>query len=244
MTLSGAEPGIPSLDSFGPLGSGYLPLDLFGVVPDPIGDEEIINYEGIDPFLFNGKTYNTIGVDSNGYIVAGGATSDDNECCDLPTGPHPGRPNDMVAPFWTDLDGTDTDGIYAASLTDGVNFWTVIEYRVNVFGTTDERIFQVWLGSNGVQDISFNYGNDPVEDPDGQDFLVGAENEIGEGEMTATLPTEDLIVVSTDPTPGASVHYRVVVRGVKVGTGQVRTIMTGDGLPGTTIVRSNILVTP
>ena len=45
-------------------------------------------------------------------------------------------------------------GIYAATLTDGVNTWIVIEWQVNVFGTTSNRHFQVWLGVNGVEDIT------------------------------------------------------------------------------------------
>ena len=242
VTLAGAEPGVPSLETYGALGSGYLALSGFGFTPDTIGDEEFINYD-VPPFVYNGKTYNSIGVNSNGYLVAGGGTSDDNNCCNVPGGPSPERPNDVLAPFWTDLDGTAAPGIYAGILTDGTNDWLVLESQLDVWGTTDERILQVWIGLNGVQDITFNYGN-AQPDPAGQDFLVGAENEIGEGEMNATLPTEDYVVVSTDPTPGDSVHYRVVLRGVRVGTGTVRTIMTGPGLPGTTIVKTNIAVTP
>ena len=42
-------------------------------------------------------------------------------------------------------------------LTDGVATWIVVEWRVNDFGTTNTRRFQVWLGSGGPQDISFSY---------------------------------------------------------------------------------------
>jgi hypothetical protein len=220
-----------------------LALSGFGVTPDAIGDEEFINYD-VPPFIYNGKTYSTIGVNSNGYLVAGGGTAEDNNCCNVPGGPSPERPNDVLAPFWTDLDGSAAPGIYAAILTDGGgNFWLIIESHLDVFGTTDERILQVWIGLNGVQDITFNYGN-PQPDPNGQDFLVGAENEIGEGEMNATLPTEDFVVVSTDPIPGDSATYRVVVRGRAVGAGRVRTVMTGPGLPGRTIVRTSIAIGP
>ena len=62
---------------------------------------------------------------------------------------------------------------------------------MNVFGTTSNRHFQVWIGVNGVQDITFAY--DPAAlpgDPTGQDFLVGAENEAGQGDVFATLPTD------------------------------------------------------
>ncbi len=39
----------------------------------------------------------------------------------------------------------------------------MIEHQVNVFGTTSNRHFQVWIGINGVQDISYAY--DPAAFP-------------------------------------------------------------------------------
>ncbi len=113
VTLQGNDPGIPSVDP-GAL-AGYIPLDAFGVVPDAIGDEDIINYN-VPPFVYNGVTYTALGVDSNGYVIAGGGSSEDNNCCNLPAGPDPAPPNNMVAPFWTDLDGTGAPGIYATVL--------------------------------------------------------------------------------------------------------------------------------
>jgi hypothetical protein len=62
--------------------------------------------------------------------------------------------------LWTDLDGTGAPGIYAGTLTDGVSTWLVIEWRVNDWGTTNQRRFQTWIGVNGVEDIS--YGYDPA----------------------------------------------------------------------------------
>jgi hypothetical protein len=79
-------------------------------------------------------------------------------------------------------------------------------------------------------------------DPDGQDFLVGAENELGQGEMSATLPTEDLVVTSTDPTPGESASYSLVVRGQNRGSGLLTTTMDADGVLGRTIVKTRITV--
>jgi hypothetical protein len=240
VSLAGAQPGVPSVDP-GEL-FGYLPLDAFGITPIAIGDEDIINLS-VPSYVYNGVTYSTLGVDSNGYLLAGGGTAEDNNCCNLPTGPDPAPPNNMVAPFWTDLDGTGAPGIFAATLTDGVDTWIVIEYRVNVFGTTSSRVFQAWIGVDGVQDITYAY--DPANlpaDPNGQDFLVGAENQLGQGDVTATLPTQDLRVTSTAPTPGASVSYTVNVRGLDAGTGTVTTEMEGPDLPGVTIVRSEIAI--
>lgn len=246
LVLAAAQLGIPSLDTFGPLGSGYLSLgpDGFNVPVDPIGDEEILNFDSA-PFLFNGKTYTTFGVDSNGYVVVGDATAEDNNCCTIPAGPSADRPNNVLAPFWTDLEGRDglvgDLGIYAATLSGGGMSWNVIEFRLVDYGTLSERISQVWIGTNGVQDITLNYGNAQAA-PAGQDFLVGAENEAGQGQMDEALPTEDFVVNSTDPAPGASYTYTVVVKGVKKGVGIVRTEMTANGVPGVTIVKSEITV--
>jgi hypothetical protein len=149
----------------------------------------------------------------------------------------------MLAPFWNDLDGTGAEGIRAAVLTDGVNSWIVIEYQVHVFGTTSDTHFQVWLGIDGVQDITYAY--DPAAlpgDPAGQDFLVGAENPVGEGDMEAVLPTEDLRVTSTDPTPGDSASYQIVAMGQQVGNATVKTEMAASTVPGVTVVTTKVRV--
>jgi len=241
VTLSGAAPGVPSIAP-GASVAGYLPLDGFGATPDVIGDEEILNYN-VPPYVYNGVTYTSIGVDSNGYLIAGGGSSTDNECCNLPAGADPAPPNDILALFWTDLDGTGAPGILATVLTDGVHSWLVIEYRVNVFGTTHSSPFQAWIGLNGTQDISYAY--DPTDlpgDPNGQPFLVGAENQIGGGEMNATLPTGDQVVTSTPSTPGASVQYELTVRGLSKGTGTLTTTMTSSGVLGRTITKTKIAI--
>ncbi|MGH9136767.1 MAG: S8 family serine peptidase [Acidimicrobiales bacterium] len=240
--LAGAVPGVPSVGP-GEL-FGYLPLDDFGVSIEPIGDEEILNFS-TSPINYAGVAYNAIGVDSNGYIIMGGGVAEDNNCCNLPSGPDPARPNNMLAPFWTDLNGlggANPDlGILAAALSDGVSTWIVVEFRLVVFGTDDLRTFQVWLGVDGVEDITYAYAA-PQADPAGQDFLVGAENQLGQGDMEAVLPTEDLRVTSSAPTPGASVSYSVFVQGLMAGTGRVTSTMEADTLPGTTVVTTDISI--
>jgi hypothetical protein len=242
VTLDGAHPGVPDVAP----GSlfGYIPLDAFGITPIPVGDEDILNFN-VPAYVYAGTTYTAIGVDSNGYVIAGLGTAEDNNCCNIPPGPNAAPPNKMLAPFWTDLDGTGAPGIFVATLTDGVDTWLVVEYRVNVFGTSSLRTFQTWIGVNGVEDITYAY--DPAAlpaDPNGQPFLVGAENVLGQGDMTATLPTEDLRVTSTATTPGESASYSFVVRGDSTGPGLVTTTMTSTGVPGTTVVKSTINVTP
>jgi subtilisin family serine protease len=245
VTLAGASPGVPAVDP-GESPAGYLPLDGFGgTIVAPIGDEEIIQFDS-PPFDFNGQTWTTFGVDSNGYVVAGETSSEDNECCTLPEGPDPARPNNMMAPLWTDLEGTDAEGILVNVLSDGMNDWIVVEYRVEVFGTEIPAVFQVWIGlnndTNPEQDISYAYDPDNLPADPGLDFLVGAENVLGEGDMEAVLPTGDLRVTSGELVPGDTVSYTVGVTSNRVGGHLVTTEMTASLTPGTTIVRSPVTV--
>jgi subtilisin family serine protease len=239
--LAGGQPGVPSV---APLGfEGYFSLEGLGVPGIPVGDEEVLNFD-VPRFFYGGVPYTRIGVDTNGYVVVGGGSADDNECCDLPAGPSPDRPNNILAPFWTDLDGSSSDGLFVAELTDGADNWIVVEYQLNVVGTTDLRTFQVWIGVNGVEDISYSYlpADLPFADPNGQDFLVGAENVLGEGEMVATLPSEDLRVTSTAPTPGQSYNYKVRARGTSSGSALVNSSMTATFVPGVTTVSTAITI--
>lgn len=245
-TLAAAQLGVPSVEPGGL--AGYVPLDGFdGTLVVPVGDESIVNV-ATPTFSYNGQVWTRVGVDSNGYLVVGGATSEDNNCCDLPTGPDPAPPNNVLAPFWTDLDGTGAPGLLVNVLTDGADGWLVVEWRVNVWGGTDQRRFQTWIGLTGdadpAQDITFAYSAPPT-DPAGQDFLVGAENARGEGDVEAVLPAGDLRVTSTDPAPGDTFTYSVDVSGTRPGTGVVTTAMTSPDLPGgTTVVTSDVIVTP
>src|SRR5690606_34639609 len=141
----------------------------------------------------------------------GEAGPEDNACCNLPTGPDPARPNNLLAPMWTDLDGTDADGIYVAVLTDGTSEWIVVQHRLEVAGSDIHEVFQTWIGvsddGSPAQDTGFAYDPDnPPVDP-GLDFLVGAENQLGAGDMERSVPEGDLRVTSTAATPGDTVAY-------------------------------------
>ncbi|PFG44760.1 PA domain-containing protein [Isoptericola jiangsuensis] len=243
-TLTGAIPGVPSVDDV-PQGSpagGYLDLAGFGFSPNAVGDEDMLNAD-VPAFVFNGRTYTSIGIDSNGYLVAGGGTSEDNNCCDLPTGADPARPNSVLAPFWTDLNGEGAEGVRLGTLRGGDDRWLVVQWDVNVWGTTDARSFQVWIGLNGTQDVSFTYAG-AMADPNGQSFLVGAENHVGQGDMVAELPDgTDKVVTSTAPEPGGSLTYEVTLSAKKAGEGVVRTEIVADEVPGTTVLETPVTVT-
>jgi len=242
--LAGAVPGTPSL-SPGTI-AGYLPLDQFGIAPTAIGDEDLTTFN-VPAFAYNGVQYSSLTADSNGYLYPGSDTSrENNNCCTITPIPDPAKPNNILAPFWTDMDGTGNAGLFVGVLTDGVSSWIVVEWRVHDFGTATNRSFEVWLGAGGPQDIVFAYDAASIATlPAGQDMVVGAENlngTGGQGLPVNTLPTEDLRVTSTDPVPGATTSYTVTVKGLLPVPGTVTTSVTSPAVPGTTVVQSTVTV--
>ncbi|HET8970077.1 MAG TPA: S8 family serine peptidase [Candidatus Nanopelagicales bacterium] len=245
-TLTGASAGVPSIAPADDTPAGYIPLSDFGIDPEAVGDEDMNNYD-VPSFVYAGETYSSIGVDSNGYLVAGGGSSQDNACCDPDVViPSPARPNNVLAPYWTDLDGTGAPGISVGVLSDGANSWVVVQWDVNIWGTSSTQTFQVWLGANGDEDISFTYDPNQLPPvPADQTLVVGAENADGSGGDTLganVAPTSDLRVISSDPIPGAAVEYTVTVKGKKLGKGMVDSTVVSPIVPGTTQARSKIVV--
>jgi hypothetical protein len=152
---------------------GYLPLSLFGILPIAgVTDDGVINFDtGI--FNYAGESWNRVGLASNGFLIVGGGTEG---TAANQTFPDPAGPNNVLAPFWTDLDPTAGGALRIGNLTDGVNTWFVADWEnVPLFGTGIQNSFQVWLGLNGVEDISFVYGG--IGAP--ALLTVGAENKTG-----------------------------------------------------------------
>jgi hypothetical protein len=258
VALEGRDPGVPSLEAWGDLGEGYLPGIDGATDPIAVGDEEAVNYD-VAPFLYNGVTYDRIGLVSNGYAVVGGVDSTaDIQCCPPQQLPDGAPPNNILAPFWADLTGEGDaapapGGFYAATVGGGA--YTVFEFRLNAFGTDDLKVFQLWIGHDGVQDISFNYGDVSLDgitpssvDPENGGLTIGAENEVGDGEQLDAapedddLPTVDIAVVSTDPSPADEATLTVDVAGANPGTGTVRGELRSPIVSGVTRVSDQIEV--
>jgi subtilisin family serine protease len=243
VTLRGAVPSTPSLTA-DPATHRYVPLDSLGAAATPIGDEQLLTFD-TPAYTYNGRTYTGISVDSNGYAVPGTDTVlQDNQCCALNGIPDPARPNNVLAPFWTDLDGTGAPGVFVATVARGDASYVVVEWRVNLFGTTSPRVFELWLGTGATQDVAFAYdpGHLPVPAA-GQPFQVGAENVAGTGGQglpPGRAPTEDLVVTSTPAVPGATAAYSVTALGTRPGPGALTTTATTPAVPGTTVVSSPI----
>ncbi len=254
----------PPIESITAPGYGYVSMPGIGALPESAfgidyTDETIVTYTGLPPFSYGGEVYDELSVDSNGYVIVGGDITDaDNNCCD-PQMPDPARPNNVLAPYWTDLNPEAGGEVYLALVGD----YLVVEWRrIPVFGTTNQRTFQVWIATTSAEeDISFEYCVSPnnrevnpstgewgcndsapaqmgAGSPDG--LLVGAENRDGTSAATIgplnTRPTNRGYVVDAGvPTAGGSKTISYDAFGGAVGTYDVRARMSSDVTPGTTI---------
>jgi hypothetical protein len=250
----------PTVDSITPGGSpaGYLPLRLFGI--PPIGgmtDETIVNFN-VPAFLWGEETYTRVGVTSNGYIVVGGGTSQDVEFVPQ-TMPDAARPNNVIAPWWTDIDLSQSapsgrTGARISTLTDGSDTWLVVDYEdVATFGTCtpgpcDLHDFQIWIGISGdanpAEDVTMAHGDLGVGSADG--LNAGAENRSGtSGVNMSPLPTDgsDWTINTSGPTPGGRLEITYNALGKRRGTYVVPARMTTDQTVGTTTERVTLTVT-
>ena len=241
--------------------AGYLPANLFGATDVGATDESIANFT-VPPFEYAGVVYDTIGIVSNGYVVVGGGDAGDVDYInsDLPDA---AAPNNVLAPFWTDLNPDAGGTVWIVLLTDGFDTWIVVEWeQVPNWGDGELNTAQVWIGitgdANPGQDISYTYGPD-VSDGDSGFLTVGAENDSGttggtvyfDGVGTPPSPSfpnaDPGFEVEVFATPGAaggthSVYY--ITRGTKLGTWENWAYMTGDGIVGTTLTSETINVLP
>jgi subtilisin family serine protease len=242
-TLYGAAPPeVTVVDGTGTTpGGGYLPLSLFGIAPlGGIGDETIVNFNTY-PFVYAGETYSQIGMVSNGYAVVGGGDGADINYINQVL-PDPARPNNVLAPFWTDLNPAFGGELRAAYLTGGGMTWLVLEWEdVRCYTDIELNSFQIWIGVNGVEDISFTYG--PVGDGDIGYLTVGAENEYGnsgqnwyaDGVGTPVSVGDEIRVVSVPGTPGETHIITYTATGEDLGPWSNCAEMTGDLWFGTNI---------
>ncbi|HEX3087853.1 MAG TPA: S8 family serine peptidase [Ilumatobacteraceae bacterium] len=248
ITLAAPADGIPAIAPGDTPGGGFLDLGQFGIVATPRGDESITNFN-VPPFLYGGDTYTRIGIDSNGYIIVGGSTSaSDNNCCELQTFPDPTPPNNVLAPFWTDLNDEGAKGISVGSLTDGTNSWIVVQWDTHLFSSAAaERHMQVWIGTGAVQDISYGYDTATTIGADGDagvGLQIGAESKNGtQGANIVGPPTSSYVVTSTPGTPGGSAVVTLQVKAKGHDDGTLTSTMITDVVAGKTIVKTPIDVT-
>ena len=162
---------------------GYLPLSVFGIPPVAgVTDDSVTDFT-VPSFTFAGETYNSVGFSSNGYVIVGGSTGPGDNTFVNQNLPDPASPNNLFAPFWTDLNPAAAGELRIGSLTDGADTWVVLDWaNVREFSTANSNSFEVWIGVDGdahpVEDVSFAYG--PIGGSgDGGFLTVGAENRLG-----------------------------------------------------------------
>ena len=117
-------------------GGGYFRLSQFPTITPIAGmtDEAIVNFN-TPPFKYGTEVYSRIAVDSNGYVVIGGGTAEDNDCRDPQTFPNPTRPNNVLAPYWTDLNPGAGGAVRIGVLSGGGLSWLVVDWEaVDTFG--------------------------------------------------------------------------------------------------------------
>jgi hypothetical protein len=245
--LAPPKDAIPAITSGDTPAGGFLDLRGFSsATVFALGDETATNFN-VPAFDFGGRMYNSIGVVSNGYIVINGAHGQQDISYIPQHLPDAAAPNGVLAPFWSDLDGTGEDGGRIVSLSDGVHNWVVVQWDVHVFGDLAEhRSMQVWIGYNGVEDISYGYADatlGALGSPDGT--TVGAENLSGTaGAQITGPPTGSYVITTTPGEPGEQLSYTLTVKAHRAGARSLTTDMTSDVVAGTTTVRTPIPVTP
>ena len=177
-------------------GGDYLPLASLGVTPvscTSLCDDTSIVFSGVPEIRYLGDGYTTIQISSNGFMAMG-AESGDISSPFAEQLPGSDDPNNILAPYWTDLDldGTDanddgTGDMYVAIL--GGGSYLVVEWANAQLwdqpGTSFN--FQIWYDYSN-ESFHFVYGAmDTPVDP----VVVGAENSFGTVGATLAYYSED-----------------------------------------------------
>ncbi len=238
--LAAAQPPDVTIGAGSTPAGGYLPLSVFGISPIAgVGDETITNFN-VPAFVYGGQTYTRIGIVSNGYVVVGGGTSADVNFLNQSL-PNAARPNNVLAPFWTDLNPAAGGAIRVGTLTDGTHTWIVVDWAaVKEYSTATVDTFEVWIGINGVEDVSFGYGSGNGSG-DGGLLTIGAENVFGNrganyyynGGGTLPPPNTGLVVGGAPLVPGETKTITYTIKGVALGNWENCAEMASSLLSGT-----------
>jgi len=249
-TIAAAQPpGISVAPGLSPAG-GYLPLSLFGIAPiaNP-GDDAIINFN-TPPYLYGGEVYTSVGFSTNGYVVIGGGSGSDNSISNQQF-PNANRPNNVIAPFWTDLWPSAGGSMRIGVLTDGSNDWIVLDWNaVREFSTPgNTHSMEIWLGvrddASPVEDNTYTYGP-TTGGGDGGFVTEGAENKFGNSGTTVffngtgTAPANGQQYAITASAPAVTTKTITLnALGQLLGTWRNCATMTADIFVGTSVACIN-----
>jgi uncharacterized repeat protein (TIGR01451 family) len=240
--------------------AGYLPLASLGVPPltgvcDNC-DEALVQFE-VPAFKYFGQTYTRLSMTTDGYLIVGDDVTVDFRNQHLPDAL---PPNNVIAPYWTDLDldgdsPTDSGGgtWSFAGLTDtttGASYlvaeWTdAAEFAVD--GTAHS--FQVWI-KVGTDEIFMTYGPNTAT---ALQLTVGAENVDGSVGDNYYFSDGSALPIGTPPAEGdeLAVHspftpatHTITFRaaGVRRGTYVNTAELTSSLFQGTNLASARITV--
>jgi hypothetical protein len=196
----------------GPTFAGYVPMSSIGIGPQAFGDDELKNFP-VPAYRYDGQISTSIGVSTNGYVVVGGADSAKDASL-TPKLPSTGRPNGVLAPFWTDLQDDSTAdasrGIWVATVANTSappcvrSLFIVVEWRLYEYGTTTERRAQAWIQADDpecptdpvpAQATYLTYDLTTLAAAPTRDWAIGAEDAAGiRGQGLTAFPADHLVV--------------------------------------------------
>lgn len=157
-------------------GGGYLPMSLFfAPTAKPSNADDGALIINMPAFTFNGETIDSVIWSVNGTLELGAASGQAAGASNQ-TFPDAQAPNNILAPFWTDLDMSNTGEWYTGRLSGGGASFTIFEWaNVPLFGSDLAYSFQVWI-QEGTSNIWYTYGR--VDEPL-VNATVGAEDANG-----------------------------------------------------------------
>jgi subtilisin family serine protease len=238
--LAGGTPAL-RLDDTMPL-YGYIPLSAYGATPIPPPsnpDDGAYLISGLD-FVYQGVQYTDAIWSVNGTLEIGTASGYAAGAGNVVL-PTPDAINNLMAPWWTDLDLSSAGNWYLEALTDGVYVYDIFEWEnVPRFGDpASTASFQIWL-ARGTNLAWFTYGGFAGDTLDGTvgvenaDGTIGDTYYYGEGGI-GSLPAGDLHVDQNSGTPGETHIITYTALGRRVGEWKNCVEMTGDIFFGTNI---------
>ena len=227
-------------------------------------DESILNLGLGSAVRYGDRVYDTIGVDTNGYLVVGGGT-----CCGQRM-LHASRtcqiqhsPNNVIAPYWTDLNFTTGGNMYVGLVQ---LRWHPLRVRVRVEERADLR-HHCTLGHSrcGCTRTRASTGSHPATPVDNNEIVygtavagdagtplnIGAEDALGltaaqlgpDNTGTVAPDADGYYVVTGASAPGGDLTIDYDVLGKHVGTSNLRALMDSDQTVGTAKVITPFTVT-
>ncbi|MBX2859037.1 MAG: S8 family serine peptidase [Cellvibrionaceae bacterium] len=175
--------------------------DLYSCPIDCVQGAHILS---VPEFTYNGEKYSQVIWSVNGTVQPSVSTViNPAQPTALPT---PGAPNNILAPFWADLDLSAEDANWYAGVVDseGQNFIVLEWNNVALYQNPDSRHnFQVWIEVGDSGNIWYSYGK--MGDFSSVPVVVGAENDTGlvglsyyaDGEGTAPESGQSLQVINS-----------------------------------------------